>query len=130
MVEKWVHPQDSTQSDEQTEDNHQVITDTANIRESLGDQYVAMVNIYLADAKKLLAQLKQAVSHRKTSDIIYFSHTLAGSSRYVGAQPLAKLCSVMQISASDIEACEQLLAKMEPQLTRTQKSLLDSIQPD
>lgn len=131
MVEKWtaeqtLNAQDNCASDV---DSQTVIHDVAGIRESLGDQYAELVKIYLSDAEKLVARLRQAVACRDMQEIVTAAHTLRGSSRYVGAQQVAELCTALQASAHDTVNSQQLLLELEHQFGLAQQVLSASVLP-
>ncbi len=85
------------------------------LQELLSDRFVELINTYLADSQKRVEALAQALTENDLETATHEAHGLKGSSRNIGANPLADLCETMehQARSGDIVDQQQQLAAIE-----------------
>ena len=63
------------------------------LKDMMGDNYVALLNAYLEDTPKRLDIMQTAVSDNNLEQLVAQAHALKGSSSNLGAVELAEICS-------------------------------------
>lgn len=66
------------------------------LREVMGDQYVALLDTFLDDCEKRMAQLKSANDAKDAEGLCYAAHSFKGSCSNMGAATLAELCRQLE----------------------------------
>jgi HPt (histidine-containing phosphotransfer) domain-containing protein len=84
-----------------------------------------VINVYLAEAPKLVQKLKQAAWARDAREIARCAHSLKSSSANVGAMMLSRYCEDIEASArrADPEEAAKILAKIETEHGCVQSAL-------
>lgn len=79
-----------------------------------------MLEIYLADTKKVMAPLRQAVEASDTEALRKIAHKLKGSSSNVGAHRMVKLCKTLEElgKAGENEGAVTLLLEAEAEFEK------------
>lgn len=85
------------------------------LKELLADRFAELVDTYLSDSSTRFASLCNAIENGDMKTVQHEAHGLKGSSKNIGANPLADLCSTLETQArdGDIKDCEQQLAAIE-----------------
>jgi diguanylate cyclase (GGDEF)-like protein len=71
----------------------------AELRETIGDAFVSMINVYLEDLPLYMDELGTAINEGKTGQSANVAHTIKGSSFNVGANRLADLCKRLEAAS-------------------------------
>ena len=95
------------------------------LQELLGERFKELVETFVRDSVERLQDLKSAIAERDSSNIIQHAHSLKGSSRNIGAYPLADLCDHMekQARSGTIADPKQELAAIEQKLAAVNEIL-------
>lgn len=93
------------------------------------DLIVELIDLYLEEASKLLAGMREAVAKKDALPIKQAAHSLKGSSGNLGVLQMAIMCSeVEQMKSEDIFPIEVLVNKMEQELVQVRPILLEERQ--
>jgi HPt (histidine-containing phosphotransfer) domain-containing protein len=93
------------------------------------DLIVELIDLYLVEASKLLAGMREAVAKKDALPIKQAAHSLRGSSGNLGVLQMALMCSeVEQMKSEDIFPIEVLVNKMEQELVHVRQILLEERQ--
>ena len=84
-----------------------------------------VINLYLVESPKLMAQLKAAAAAGDAPQIARFAHSLKSSSANVGATILSRYCADLEATAgrADAEEARRVLAKIETEHDSVQAAL-------
>lgn len=82
------------------------------LREVMGSQYAELLETFLADCEKRMAQLRDAQTPRQLSEA---AHSFKGSCSNMGAHDLAELCRQLEARATQAPAhgIEDLITQIE-----------------
>jgi two-component system, sensor histidine kinase and response regulator len=96
-----------------------------NLRLALASEFENVVNIYLEDAHRRLADIQTAVSAGDSRSLNRAAHTLKSASRYLGVLPLADLCSTVEIAADhgDLATAGPMIPIIEQAFERAEIAL-------
>jgi HPt (histidine-containing phosphotransfer) domain-containing protein len=88
-----------------------------------------VVDLYLADAPKLIQQMHAALGTSDASAINRAAHTLKSSSANLGAHRLAEICKALEACArqGDIEPAAALLRELQPEHQRAADALRSEV---
>src|ERR1700730_15281911 len=93
------------------------------------DLIVELIDLYLEEASKLLAVMREAVSKKDALPIKQAAHSLRGSSGNLGILQMALMCRELeQMISDDIFPIELLVNKMEQELIQVRQILLEERQ--
>lgn len=93
------------------------------------DLIVELIDLYLEEASKLLAGMREAVAKKDELPIKQAAHSLRGSSGNLGILQMALMCREVEHMKSDnILAIEVLVNKMEHELVEVRQILLEERQ--
>jgi HPt (histidine-containing phosphotransfer) domain-containing protein len=93
------------------------------------DLIVELIDLYLEEASKLLAGMREAVAKKDALPIKQAAHSLRGSSGNLGILQMAIMCSeVEQMKSQDMFPIEVLVNKMEQELVQVRQILLEERQ--
>ena len=93
------------------------------------DLIVELIDLYLDEASKLLAGMREAVAKKDALPIKQAAHSLRGSSGNLGVLQMAIMCrEVEQMKSEDIFPIEVLVNKMEQELVQVRQILLEERQ--
>jgi HPt (histidine-containing phosphotransfer) domain-containing protein len=93
------------------------------------DLIVELIDLYLEEASKLLAGMREAVAKKDELPIKQAAHSLRGSSGNLGILQMALMCrEVEQMKSDDILPIEVLVKKMEQELVQVRQILLEERQ--
>jgi diguanylate cyclase (GGDEF)-like protein len=135
LVKKWLKPDKSPEAAEIRQvprlpqmRNEDVSIDQeflGELRESIGDAFVNMINVFLEDIPVYLDELGTAINAGLSEQIANLAHTIKGSSFNVGANRLASLCRRIEgaNSVKDIATVRELFASAMAE-AKALKSLL------
>jgi len=126
LIAKWLERTMSEQSNEEGH-NADALSNSTDIRDSLGDQYAELIRIFLRDAPGLIQRLHDAITENNYAEIAYAAHTLRGCSRYVGAQQLSQLCDKIEANATHPDELSSLLKKLQQQFSVVGAILRDQL---
>ncbi|HEY9733179.1 MAG TPA: response regulator [Drouetiella sp.] len=73
--------------------------DLTELRDYYGDDLSDVLNTFVQDSEKLIAEINRAVRHCESEHLAYFAHELKGSSASVGAKSVAKICLFLERAA-------------------------------
>jgi CheY-like chemotaxis protein/signal transduction histidine kinase/class 3 adenylate cyclase len=78
--------------------------------------FADLLTSYLEEAKRLIAELEQAIHHIETDAIAAAAHSLKSSSANLGLSELANLCQELESEGktADLFACKQLFHQLLP----------------
>lgn len=95
------------------------------LRELLADNFVQLISAYISDGTERLTRLNYAMTAMDLPSVTMESHALKGSSKNIGAQEFAELCSVLekQARAGNVENFEQKFAAIEKEFAAIVKEL-------
>jgi CheY-like chemotaxis protein len=84
-----------------------------------------LIRIFLEDAPKYLAEMRQGLASRDRATLSRAGHTLKGSSVYLGAESVTRQAAEIESLGRDgrFEEAERAVAGLEPDLTRLRKEL-------
>jgi HPt (histidine-containing phosphotransfer) domain-containing protein len=68
-------------------------------RTELGPGFIRILNYFREDGTKSIAQIEQAMREENTTALVLPAHTLKGESRQLGAEPLAQVAELIEITA-------------------------------
>lgn len=82
------------------------------LREVMGSQYAELLETFLADCEKRMAQLREAQTPRQLTEA---AHSFKGSCSNMGANDLADLCRQLEVRVmrSPVQGIEDLIAQVE-----------------
>ena len=93
------------------------------------DLIVELIDLYLEEASKLLAVMREAVAKKDELPIKQAAHSLRGSSGNLGILQMTLMCrEVEQMKSDDIFPIEVLVNKMELELVQVRQILLEERQ--
>lgn len=95
------------------------------LKELLSERFPELVNTYLTDSCARIEALKVALAQGDLPAATHESHGLKGSSRNIGANPLADLCEIMESQARQGEVIDgqQQLAAIEKNIAAVTSEL-------
>lgn len=80
----------------------------ARVRTELGTGFVRILGYFREDGIKAVGAIEQAMRERSAAALVLPAHTLKGEARQFGAEPLAALAEVIEMTARRcVEAREQ-----------------------
>ena len=68
-------------------------------RAELGANFVRILGYFQEDGVKSLAQIEEAMRAKSAAELVLPAHTLKGESRQFGAEPLAALAEVIEMTS-------------------------------
>ncbi|MCX6155168.1 MAG: response regulator [Candidatus Kapabacteria bacterium] len=79
------------------------------------DEPEKLIEIYLDESKVLIENIKTSFEHKNFFDICEYAHSLKGSSGYVGAKMMRKLCAEIEIASknSDFDTLSDKNAQLD-----------------
>lgn len=85
------------------------------LKEMLGDNFTVMLDAYFSDCQARIDRLKEALQTQNLDTIKDEAHGIKGSSRNLGANPLAEICDVVEAQArnNDDSELEQKVTAIE-----------------
>lgn len=86
-----------------------------------------IVNLFLADARSRMADIRRAVPAQDSQAVAMAAHTLKGSCYYVGANRLATLCRQLEDMAGRGAVEVEALAALEQELELVSEQLAEEI---
>jgi HPt (histidine-containing phosphotransfer) domain-containing protein len=93
------------------------------------DLIVELIDLYLEEASKLLAVMREAVAKKDELPIKQAAHSLRGSSGNLGILQMTLMCrEVEQMKSDDIFPIGVLVNKMEQELVQVRQILLEERQ--
>ena len=119
MLAKWMPAiqTESSETDAGTNADSKGAIDTAYLKENIGDDpdlIREIINIYAATSVEIVKEIEDAYANRDAVAIDDAAHKLKTSSRIIGANTFADLCSELEIAGKDGDwaTIDQLLPKM------------------
>lgn len=97
----------------------------SSLKELLDEKFSQLIQTYLEDGSRRMALLKEAVADNNFEGIRQEAHGLKGSSRNIGANPIAELCAQLEIMGRDHlgEGIEQQFASVEQEFAAVSAEL-------
>ncbi|TCJ13030.1 response regulator [Parasulfuritortus cantonensis] len=95
----------------------------AELREGLGDDFPAMVKVYLDSTPGLLAELTAAVARADAAEVARLAHGLRSSSATFGALRLAELAQALETHGRAGEVADAVFADLEAEAARVAQAL-------
>jgi HPt (histidine-containing phosphotransfer) domain-containing protein len=93
------------------------------------DLIVELIDLYLEEASKLLAAMREAVAKKDELPLKRAAHSLRGSSGNLGILQMALMCrEVEHMKSDDIVPFGVLVNKMEQELVQVRQILLEERQ--
>ena len=93
------------------------------------DLIVELIDLYLEEASKLLAGMREAIAKKDELSIKQAAHSLRGSSGNLGILQMAVMCrEVEQMKSDNIFPIEVLVNKMDQELVHVRQILLEERQ--
>jgi histidine phosphotransfer protein HptB len=83
-------------------DEVQDIVDWAHFEKSraeLGPGFIRILSYFKEDGIKSITQIEQAMHEQNTAALVIPAHTLKGESAQLGAEPLAKIAELIEVTA-------------------------------
>ncbi len=95
------------------------------LRLALGAGFVGVVEVYLEDGRKRVADIRAALESGDSTGLVRAAHTLKSASRYLGVLPLAELCFVIEHAAEsgDTTTAQSVAALIQPAFARAEAAL-------
>ncbi|WNO07907.1 Hpt domain-containing protein [Teredinibacter sp. KSP-S5-2] len=95
------------------------------LKELLDEKFSQLIQTYLEDGSRRMELLKEAVADSNFEGIRQEAHGLKGSSRNIGANPIAELCAQLEIMGRDKlgEGIEQQFASVEQEFAAVSSEL-------
>jgi len=89
-----------------------------------------LIDLYLADTKARLAELRPALHRQDVRSAQRTIHSLKGSSENLGIRAMGALCSQLeaQLSTEASEEAEATLTQLEDEFERVQEALTDQLE--
>lgn len=109
--------------------NDKLDLETVNVlKEALGDEFDALIEVFLGDAPKRIAEIDTAFSAQDYAAMEAPAHTLKGSSGNVGAIALSIACAELleAVRAGDASNYQQQLSQIHIEFD-VAKSLLEAL---
>jgi HPt (histidine-containing phosphotransfer) domain-containing protein len=85
-----------------------------------------LIELYVTESEQLLRELESALLQGVTAEVQRVTHGLKGSSRYVGATGVAKLCQELEALSQHgaLEQAPRMVAELQRLFERTREQLL------
>jgi HPt (histidine-containing phosphotransfer) domain-containing protein len=101
----------------------------ARLRRTVGEDpsvLAELIDTFLADAPRLLADLRQALDRGDTAGVRLAAHSLKSNGAAFGAQAFADLCKEMEAvgKAGVLDGADQLLTQIEAEYERVNAALI------
>jgi HPt (histidine-containing phosphotransfer) domain-containing protein len=68
-------------------------------RAELGPGFIRIISYFREDGIKSIAQIEDGMREQNTAALVIPAHTLKGESRQLGAEPLAKIAELIEVTA-------------------------------
>jgi CheY-like chemotaxis protein/HPt (histidine-containing phosphotransfer) domain-containing protein len=72
-----------------------------------------LINIYITDLPKMIAQIKNALDHRNDKKLLFYSHKLKGSSLSLGIDELVEICMNLEKAAMEQKFGEETYKEVQ-----------------
>lgn len=84
-----------------------------------------LIGMYLADARKLVENLRRALREKCPAELRNVAHTLKGSSGNLGAERLAAICRDLEMKGSDgtLDGATRLLRRLVGEFLEVERVL-------
>ena len=134
-MQEWLHPGDAIdEGDGQTLAGDEATLDgelLAQMRESIGQAFPRMLEVYLEDMPIYLSSLERAIVGRDAQAIKELAHTVKGSGRNIGALRLVSLSQQLEELDGTVEGlADQLYKQLASEYENVKLALQHEFQPD
>lgn len=104
----------------------EIIGRLESLGEAIGEDFLGeLAALFLADAERQIAELRQALADADGDSVARLAHSLKGSSANLGASHLASVCASVETAggADHLLVCGLLIDAMEAELGRVRAAL-------
>ncbi len=139
-LEKWgsklsvqTEPTASTAGDEDSSIDFTVLDDIRRMDDEDGGSLTGeLISLYLEDSLAQMKALKESISSQSAEEIKRMSHTLRGSSSYLGATRLAAQCARLEEAANEgkFDEAATMVNELEVEYKRVRVTLQEVLQND
>lgn len=96
-------------------------------RSELGPGFIRILSYFKEDGTKSIALIEQAMHDQNATALVIPAHTLKGESRQLGAEPLAQIAELIEITARFCIESHRFPDELVPQVVELRRLFNDTI---
>lgn len=95
------------------------------LQEIMADEFAELIDVFILDAERRIASIKQLISQQQAIDVSSLAHGLKGSAMNLSAANLVGLCKQLEEQArkEDLSQAMQLIAAIEQEYSNVKAFL-------
>lgn len=97
-------------------------------RTELGPGFIRILSYFKEDGVKSVAQIEEAMHSQNTSALVIPAHTLKGEARQLGAEPLANIAELIELTARLCVETHRFPDELVPQVVELRKLFDETVE--